>query len=363
MQVSRVSRDFVRGFAPMAVVIVLAGCGAETPSSPEVPGWELGGGGRGRTAVNPLEYMGAVGCRIHASDRDTNIIGIGSLVGPPTLFTCPGVATASIAAAGERFLAAAVAANGDASLMSGYFTYVYTRYCAATGGQMGADGYWVLGPGDSFSNCELRLTGGYWSDPNPEIPNDVYFDDLLSSGAGYGSGGIPALPPILPAEPEHCPDGYPDCRQPLRAKDIVAINAAIDIERLRVGLPDSIATMCTRLFNRIEATWNDPDHLTIFMRGDSLIPDDPNRRHDAQYNANTLQYHIDTDFLNTNPPPNVLLALLLHEAAHAEGLPGHLPNSYSASYDRYFDWPYNVTTSLAATSGGPLGPVWNSCVL
>lgn len=346
----------------MAVVITLAACGAETPSSPEVQGWELVGGSKGRAAVNPMEYLGAVGCRIHASASDTNVIGIGSPVGPPTLFTCPGVTRDSIAAAGERFLAAAVAANGNASMMGSYFTYVYTRYCAATGGYMGANGYWVLGAGDSFSNCELRLTGGYWTDPNPEIPGGAYFDDLLLGGAGSGSGGIAVLPPMLPSEPEHCPDGNPLCRQPLRAKDVVAITTAIDIERLRVGLPDSIATMCTRLFNRIEATWNDPDHLAIFMRGDSLIPDANGGRHDAQYNANTLKYHLDTDFLNTNPPPNVLLALLLHEAAHAEGLPDHLPNSYSASYDRYFDWPYNVTTSLAATSGGPLGPVWNSCV-
>ena len=360
MRVSRISRDFVCRFAPMAVVITLAACGAETPSSPEVQGWELVGGSKGRAAVNPMEYLGAVGCRIHASASDTNVIGIGSPVGPPTLFTCPGVTRDSIAAAGERFLAAAVAANGNASMMGSYFTYVYTRYCAATGGYMGANGYWVLGAGDSFSNCELRLTGGYWTDPNPEIPGGAYFDDLLLGGAGSGSGGIAVLPPMLPSEPEHCPDGNPLCRQPLRAKDVVAITTAIDIERLRVGLPDSIATMCARLFERLDSTWSAPNHLEIFARGDSLIPDMPGEQpHSAQYNRDTRRYHIDTDFLNTNSLPENLLALLLHEVAHAAGYPH--PAGYNI-FGRYSDWPFNVTTSRIATLNDPIGPAPNSCV-
>lgn len=184
MQVSRFSRDLVRGFAPITVVIVLAGCGAEMPTSPEVQGWELVGGGRGRTVTNPEEYMIAVGCSVFTGSSDSTVMAIKPIDGPAQRFRCAGVRLDTVRAAMTRYVSATQSANGNASLLLGSWDVVSREYCYASAGWWQADGSYYLPSEGTLYDC-------FWEETWTYIPQAwPGFWNLIPIAPG-GGGGTP----------------------------------------------------------------------------------------------------------------------------------------------------------------------------
>jgi hypothetical protein len=166
MRVRGIGMELAKWATLAALTLALAACGAEAPTAPDVQGWEFVGGGRGRTVVNPLEFMLAAGCSVAEGPGDSTRIGIKPILGPAFQFSCPGVPSDTVHAAMSRFVAADSAANGSASMMLGTWDVVSREYCYASAGGWQADGSYYLPPQGMLYDCfwvetyTLILPGG-----------------------------------------------------------------------------------------------------------------------------------------------------------------------------------------------------------
>lgn len=186
MRVGRIGRNIVNCVAPVAILLGLAACGAEVPSGQEAQGWELVKGGRGRTAVNPSQYMLAVGCLAYSGSTGLGIVGIEPNEGPPERFNCVGVPSDTIQAAMQRYIDASIAANGDANQMIGSWDLVSREYCYANSGYWQQDGSYYLPPGGTLTNCFWEDT---WTLIVPDQPGWPPIPIAPSGGGGGGGAG------------------------------------------------------------------------------------------------------------------------------------------------------------------------------
>ena len=194
MRFSRISKNMLRVFAPITFVIGLAGCGIEMPTSPDRQGWEFATPQRGRTAVNPIDYMVAAGCTPGGSLHDSSTIAIKPSNSSPVLFNCLGASSDTVKAAAQAYLSAEAAASGEASVIL-YVISHQVRSCEPSGsqGHRGPDGYWVLGAGEYWieSTCWTRTMYSYVVEFEDPVINALSQPDWFSGsdGAGGNPGG------------------------------------------------------------------------------------------------------------------------------------------------------------------------------
>ncbi len=180
----------------MAIALILStGCGSDTPTSPATEGYRSIRT-IGRTATDPAEAMLGVGCRIATTVGDSATVRFAPRLGRPQLFDCFGLPTDSVAAGTRRYLDAAMAADGDASLMDAAYRPVLREWCFPSDGWWQSDGTWYLPPGATMDQCVWRVTWTLVPIALLGQEDQLTWDRLpLPPGDGGAAGGsVPYVP-------------------------------------------------------------------------------------------------------------------------------------------------------------------------
>lgn len=313
------------------IAVFVSGCADQGPALPQAEGYRSV---RvvGRSAADPSGEMLAVGCAASVAWASPTAVRIMPRPGKPDVFECGGVAPDSIGEGIRRYLAATVAASGDAFLMAGEWRFEAREYCYASGGWWQADGTFYLPPSDSLHDCfwmdTMTFVPAEFSGEWPRIPIPPGGVGVPGTGAGGPTGG----PLVDENGDEYCPNSNPNCLLALRSADSAKISLAFS----KVVSSNSI---CQAALQRMQGLFA----LHHLYRGNPEIADDPAEPHDGQSRAarsRTQPYpitHVDQGFLESSTP-RALAALLLHEAWHLLGHPNHAEGDDGPIYTTY---PYN----------------------
>jgi len=330
------------------MALLLAACGGESLVAPGDAGTrQIGGFDRSLEDIQPVAYLGEVGCSVQEGPRDSSTVAVKRLGGGFVRFACAAVDADSIKAAIARYRAAGIAALGGASAQSGDpgdeggeggLVYLYATYsCDLTH-------VWELDHSDGryyylWTTGECTFLEHYW-DPNVGGPSPSTTPTTDSTGTWE----------------EYLPCNQlvnPECHQPLSVEDNLRIDASFQYFRdTTAAWPDTLARrQCIVLMDSLRYLRTLPPPGGVF-RGLNSTPAPGAKPHHGQGYQGAYKFHFDPPRLNDATSPSGLKNLLitaLHETAHAVGLADHPDTDI-----QYGSLPYFKYTDLT-------GP--NSCVV
>lgn len=298
----------------------LSGCASEGPTDPGYRSIAT----HGRTAVDPVSEMLAVGCRLTGAASEPTTVRLIPRQGRPDLFDCEGVAADSVSLGVNRYISANMAAEGGAFLVAGRWAPIMREFCYATRGWWQADGtYWL--DGGRLYDCFIVSSWTFIRDDSPFGENDEWPIVPIDPNGGTSGGGPEGLPSD-PVPPGPCPASDPKCWVKMTPTEVTSLqtmtNSAFANES-DITDPQALA-VCRETKAAIAAAFGRQlagEGEDMFWRG-KYDQDAPDPGHSGQATGGRL--HVDPFIwkaATTSGPDQTawqraLAELLMHEIRH-----------------------------------------------